>query len=226
MVKLYKIQFAVSTCREFMDITLPPLIKSFDDAGIIRDTIHVFVNNSNSEILDDVIDGIHYHYNAGLTYFEWVSIKLILERNIPGAWWFFIHDTCTLGNGCYNKIYAKVTQTEKLAIRLTGIGIYGACNNNMGAIHSTGLQEFKLPLQTYIGELSGIHDISERKTNTIRTENWHFGTIGHDIFQDTAQETSVVTIYGGTRWCEYYSGVDIYKYKRNYMGPENVTTFL
>jgi hypothetical protein len=213
------IKFAIATVSHYMEKTLPILIDSLLKNGIDRDNIHVFVNDSDCN-KDEILDDIHYHYNKGLSYFEWICPKLILERNLKSDWWFLLHDTVKFGPGMKEKLYTTLENNHSINI----IKLTPHHSNSIGMLRQSIFDNHLEFFSDKLNQLDTFTDMIERKIWCIQNENQYLHIETFSYFQpDEVKHQPSQTQYGVNRLVEYFYGIDMYKFKKNGHGYAAVT---
>lgn len=215
------VKFAIPTVSHYLDKTLPVVISSLLQNGILKDDIHVFVNDS-TENKDDIVEGIHYHYNIGMSYFEWICPKLIIEKNLESEWWFLCHDTIKFGEN-FSKLFTEFMKNNTSK----SVKLSPTLSNSIGLVHSDIFHNHSQFFTAKFNEIDAITDILERKRWCIQNENQylqlepyaHFqNDEPHMIWSKSLGYAENEQPYGVIRNEEYYHGIDLIKYKKNSYG--------
>lgn len=209
-----KVTFAIPTVIHYIEKTIPIVVNSLLKNNISKDQIHVFINGSDRNE-DEVIDGITYHHNMGLSYFEWLSPKLIIERNLQSDWWFLLHDTVEFGSK-FEQLFTNFMNTNSnRIIKLTPVH-----SNSIGMLHQDVFNTHKTFFINKLNELDTIDDIIERKRWCIKNENQYLHLEPFAYFQpdDAYQSQTLGNHYDVPRVEEYFHGIDLMKYKKNNYG--------
>jgi hypothetical protein len=219
---IVELKFAIATNIKYMNQTLPLLFESMEKNKIQKNNIVVFVNESDTDDIKE-IDGVTYHHNSGMTYFEWIIPKLIIERKLQTDWWFFLHDTVILGDTFLEKILAHDNKEhEVLRISLQN-------PNNMAMIKNSVFlkQEYVNYIIESLDKLSNINDVLQRKKWIVTHEDEYLTKASS--LQRTAFYNLIVQDYleekeycGVKRYVEYFENIDLYKMKKN-NGREGTT---
>lgn len=109
------IKIGISTCKKYVNKTIPPLISSLIKSGIDKNDIYVFcgdcVENKNY-----IRDGINC-YAATHNSFDYTSYIEIVENQLNYNW-FLMHDTCRAGPKFKELLYSKTELNHpKIALK-------------------------------------------------------------------------------------------------------------
>jgi len=214
-MSLSNISFAIATVETYKETTIPVVINSLRLNDISSEQIHVFVNSSTKNS-DEIVDGINYHYNVGLSYFEWINPKLIIERNLKSDWWFLLHDTVEFGLRTQTvlKTFAAISDTNCGIIKLTPTH-----SNSIGMLRQRIFDTHQNFFFDKLRSLDTIHDVLERKRWCIKNENSFLHLEPFSFFQsDNAIQVPNQSIYDTKRIREYFHGIDMIKWKKNNSG--------
>ena len=208
------IKIAIATNKRFFEKSLPIIIPSLLDAGILKEDIHVFNAGFDSHF-NEVIDGITYHFLDHNSY-EYSPLIEIVEKEIESEYWFLIHDTCKVGSNFKKLLYGiPDPKPLKMALRskpAMSIGLYNyqyllSLKENLIRIKNQdysneSMMRWKLwgvPNEDYILWMHAPSPIiynNDSSHSVTDYDNW-YGT-------DTIRRT------------EYYPSLDIYKNKSNW----------
>lgn len=209
-----KIKIAVASNKNFQDKSLPIILPSLLEAGIERDSIHVFVGGFN-EYKYEIHKEVHFHYLDHNSY-EYSPLIEICEREIQSDYWFLIHDTCKVGITFKEKLFnVPVTLPEKIA---------------MGGkpCMSIGLYKYSYLLSVK-QKLSAIKNKDYSDASMNKWKDWGVWNEDYILFLTDPQpliypskapmeKKGVNNWYntGTKRIVEYYPGLDVYKNKANW----------
>lgn len=209
-----KITFAIPTVIHYIEKTIPVVVNSLLKNNIQPEQIHIFINSSDRNE-DEVIDGITYHHHMGLSYFEWVSPKVILERNLESDWWFLLHDTVEFGDKFETLFTSFMETNQKKIIKLTPVH-----SNSIGMLHQDIFNTHREFFLNKFKDIDTISDIIERKRWCIKNENQYLHLEPYAYFQpgDAHQSQILGNRYDVQRVEEYFHGIDMMKYKKNNYG--------
>lgn len=212
------VSFAIPTVVHYIEKTIPVVVDSLLSNNVQREQIHVFINSSDKNV-NEVIDGITYHHHMGLSYFEWLSPKLIMERNLQSTWWFLLHDTVKFGPRFEVQFDEFMKTNDKRIVKLTPVH-----SNSIGMLHQEIFNEHKQFFLDKFTDLEKFDDLIERKRWCIQSENSYLRLEDFSYFQ---KEEEIYTPhrmspYEVLRVEEYFHGVDMTKYKKNNRGYAEV----
>jgi hypothetical protein len=208
------IKIGINTNKNFFKFSLPILIPSLIDAGILKDDIHVF-NAGYEEYSYELIDGIHWHF-LDHNSIDYNSMVTICEREIEAEYWFLIHDTCKVGLKFKELLYnIPQEKPEKIALKSWP-------SMNIGTYKYTYL----LSLKEQIMKVKNT-DYSEESLN--HWKQWGVPNEDYILWRHSPQPaiyngnpnwivTDYDNWYGSTtvRRTEYYPSLDLYKNKSNW----------
>lgn len=208
------ITFAIPTVVHYIEKTIPIVVNSLLKNNVQLEQIHVFINSSDRNE-DEVLDGITYHHHTGLSCFEWVTPKVILERNLRSDWWFLLHDTVEFGNNFESLFNKFMVQNDKKIVKLTPVH-----SNSIGVLHQDVFDNHREFFFNKLNDLNLIEDIIERKRWCIQNENQYLHLEPFAYFQpDDAYQSQILgNHYDVQRVEEYFHGIDLMKYKKNNYG--------
>jgi|688.fasta_scaffold116194_2 hypothetical protein len=208
------IKIGINTNKNFFKFSLPILIPSLIDAGILKDDIHIF-NAGYKEYWYELIDGMHWHF-LDHNSIDYNSMVTICEKKIEAEYWFLIHDTCKVGLKFKELLYnIPQEKPEKIALK--------SCPSmNIGTYKYTYL----LSLKEQIMKVKN-NNYSEESLN--HWKQWGVPNEDYILWMHSPQPAiyngnpNWIVIdydnwYGSTtvRRTEYYPSLDLYKNKSNW----------
>lgn len=207
------IKIAIASNIFFYKHTLPIIIPSLLENGILKNDVHVFIAGFN-QYNHDIVDDINYHYLDHNSY-EYSPLIEIVEKNLESKYWFLVHDTCRFGPKFKELLYNIPENSIKLALKskpAMSMGTYS--------------YDYLLSVKDKITSIKNV-DYSEKSMNHwkvwgVPNEDWiMWMTDPKPIIYNNDNSWSVVAYenwYGtGTiRRTEYYPSLDLYKNKSNW----------
>jgi hypothetical protein len=198
------IRLAVSTCGAYRHATLPILLPSLARAGFPPSEILVVVGDSERERVEDW-GGIEARFVTHNSYDHNATVEIV-EKDLPGDWWFLMHDTCRAGATFREKLHGFGTPAEYVSLTHDGY----LC---MGLYARTFLQREK----NFFLSLKNMNKMQAILVERIclqmcRSDRYHHesptileGTF--DVFGD-----------GHDRHQYHFPHLDLYKYQKYFMG--------
>lgn len=208
-----RVKIAVGSNRLFFSKTLPICLPSLINAGIQRNNIVVFLAGykERKSYVRDGIEYIELDHNS----FENSAFIDIAENELESEYWFFIHDTCKVGEKFKRLMLNVPKHAEKVALRKwpsMSIGLYTykyikkykekllkIKNKNYDHDHMMREKLWGIPNEDYILWL-------EEPESTFVYGNYNMTVIDHENWfgEDTKRLT------------EYHKNLDLYKNKSNW----------
>ena len=120
------IKIAIASNKNFKEKSLPVILPSLLNAGVERDSIHVFIGGYN-EYKYEIRSDIHF-YELDHNSYEYSPLIEICDKKIESEYWFLIHDTCKVGPDFKTKLFSIPNHLpDKIAMKSTpcmSIGLY------------------------------------------------------------------------------------------------------
>jgi len=208
-----EVKIAIGSNENFYKKTIPVIVLSLLKAGIKRSNIIVFVAGSKKshQTVEGNIQFRFLDHNS----FENSAFIDIVESELTSKFWFFIHDTCKVGNN-FKKVMLDVPEhVEKVALRSfpsMSIGLYS---------HDYILQHKQ--------KILSVKNTSHDPKSLVKRKLW--GIPNEDLFlwltepeKTYCYNLGVCHIIDNKNWygertkrfTEYYPNLDLYKNKSNW----------
>lgn len=217
------IQFCISSCIGFSERTLPKIIPSLLECGILeKDILTVVGGCKNRE------EATLYGVKTILTpqnSFEYTPLIEIVEHNIERDYFFLLHDTCIAG-GLFADLAHKVpvNKPEKVAMKFTPSMSIGLYQYDYLRRHAQRLMAIK--------NLDNSRDALQRwkqwgvpnedymlwKLADVPTHVYHLDRHGNDPWNYQGHYDIYET--GQPRRLEYFPQLDLSKAKSNWQGVQ------
>lgn len=209
-----KLKIAVASNKNFKDKSLPIVLPSLLEAGIDRDSIHVFIGGYN-EYKYEIHKEIHF-YELDHNSYEYSPLIEICEKEMQSDYWFLIHDTCKVGPEFKKKLFnIPKDLPDKIAMKkhpCMSIGLYK--------------YSYLLSVRDKLLKIKN-KDYSDASMN--KWKDWGVWNEDYILFKTEPapliypskvpiEKKGVNNWYntGTTRIVEYYPGLDVYKNKANW----------
>lgn len=209
-----KVKIAVASNKNFKDKSLPVLMPTLLEAGIEKESIHVFVGGYD-EYKYEIHKEVHFHFLDHNSY-EYSPLIEIVEKQMESDYWFLIHDTCKVGSTFKEKLLnIPKSLPEKIAMKqhpCMSIGLYK--------------YSYLLSVKDKLMKIKN-KDYSEASMN--KWKDWGVWNEDYILFKTSPpplvypskvpmEKKGINNWYGSNtvRVVEYYPGLDVYKNKANW----------
>lgn len=209
-----KVKIAVASNKNFKDKSLPVLMPTLLEAGIEKESIHVFVGGYD-EYKQEVHKDVQFHFLDHNSY-EYSPLIEIVDKQMESDYWFLIHDTCKVGPAFKEKLFnIPKSLPEKIAMKhhpCMSIGLYK--------------YSYLLTVKDMLMKIKN-KDYSEASMN--KWKDWGVWNEDYILFKTnpaplvypsnvSMEKKGINNWYGSNtvRVVEYYPGLDVYKNKANW----------
>jgi hypothetical protein len=209
-----KVKIAVASNKNFKDKSLPVLMPTLLQAGIEKESIHVFVGGYD-EYKHEVHMDVQFYFLDHNSY-EYSPLIEIVEKQMESDYWFLIHDTCKVGPAFKEKLFnIPKSLPEKIAMKhhpCMSIGLYK--------------YSYLLSVKDKLMKIKN-KDYSEASMN--KWKDWGVWNEDYILFKTeppplvypskvSIEKKGINNWYGSNtvRVVEYYPGLDVYKNKANW----------
>jgi len=191
--------YLIPTTTKYKDIVLPKLLNSLHT----QNNIIIAVNNAEENKIEQR-DNIITYYSTNNS-FEYLVLPVALELLKEDDHIFWLHDTCE----CGEKFDSIINGFDYTHYNFVDV-YHGQCNFGIYSI------SFLKKDQEFISSLSNID-----KTNAVEFEGRYYHKFRNKMGafpNSTVVNKETVDVYnnGTKRLVEYYSGIDLYKFKANW----------
>lgn len=199
------IRYIISSHVRYASFTLPRLLTSMNN--IDPDDVFVALGGADrsEQRASDHATVFAVNHNS----FDYTGIIEVIERELAGDWWFWMHDTCECGPEFRRLVEGNCDPTKEMTV------VYVESNRNLC---NFGLYNSAL-LHRHAGYFRSLKNLSKQEAishegalyrDDLGTKaiypNSGYHVIGHrDIYQNGTQ-----------RMIEHYSAVDLFKFKGNW----------
>lgn len=221
------IKICISTTKTHSQKTLPIVIESLISSGINKNDIYIF-EGGHLERTEGLYEDIRYiktNHNS----FDYTSLIDIVEYEIEADYWFLLHDTCRVG-GLFKELLDKSVNQKLIPRNANKMSLKHGPSMNIGFYKYDYLMKHKNELLSFKGTDQSPEAISKLKEEHIAKEDYLFSLTDSDTYlvidaTNPIQSFGRSDVYGnGTiRRIEYYSQLDLYKFKANW-GQSSVPT--
>lgn len=208
------IKIAVASNKNFKEKSLPVILPSLLEAGIEKDSIHVFVGGY-SEYKYETHHGVHF-YELDHNSYEYSPLIEICDKNLESEYWFLIHDTCKVGPEFKKKLFnIPKSLPDKIAMKPQ-------------PCMSIGLYKYQY-LVSVKDKLMSIKNKDYSEASMSKWKDWGVWNEDYILFNTapapliyptnvSVESKGLNNWYntGTTRVVEYYPGLDVYKNKANW----------
>jgi hypothetical protein len=214
------IKICISTTKTHSQKTLPVLIKSLLESGINKNDIYIFEggNDRRTEGLYEDIKYIKTNHNS----FDYTSLIEIVGHNIEADYWFLLHDTCRIGV-LFKELLDKSVNQKLIPRNADKMSLKHGPSMNIGFYKYDYLMKHKDEIISFKGTGKSPQEIELTKKEHIAKEDYLFALTDSDTYlvidaTNPIQSFGRVDVYnsGTTRKVEYYSQLDLYKFKANW----------
>jgi hypothetical protein len=206
-------KFAISSHKDFFDLTHKRLLNSMVDSGVDKNDVYFFVGGHDDLENYEKVNCELNVYNVPHNSFDFTGLISVLELGLENPWWFLLHDTCYVGKNFFNRI-KNYDYGNWPSIRLSCI--YDSMN--IGAYRWSYLQKCSHILMDYKGNNK---ESQKYKRKLIYREDVLL-EFGPEIvcFSDVPRKEFGPIDYYGTgvlRKIYYYEKIDLYKIQSNWI---------
>lgn len=206
------IKIAINTTINYSEKTLPLLIPGIIDSGIKSEDIYVFEAGHEHRSFNNV-NGINY-FKANQNSFDYTSFIEILDIEIYSKYWFYLHDTCVVGNK-FNKYINNIPSADFQYVSACkdlfgNIGLY-----SYDYLKSKSEFIFNFKNQDYSED-----SLLELKVRCVKAEGEILRPSSYVYRQDDSVDINSFfrDWYGtGERYTMYLKEVDVFKNQKNYI---------
>jgi hypothetical protein len=208
-----KIKIAISSTKNYSNLTLPPLIKSLINSSIDKQDILIVEGGHNIRSIEKY-NGVEY-IKTNQNTFDWTALIDIVEYEIKSDFWFLIHDTCLVSNNFKKLLYNINPNDKKIALRndaSMNIGTYSytyLLQNKDFLLKEKNTKYDELTLQQVKKRCIQTEDELLRKRGAYSLYNPLLGD------RQTLKDLPSLHKTDITRILEYYPQLDFYKSKAN-----------
>jgi hypothetical protein len=217
------IKFCVNTCKNFHSKSLPVLLPSLYKAGVGRSEI-VIISGGHSTFEMTTFDEVQL-IKTQQNSIDFTALVEIVERQLPGDYWFYLHDTSIVGPSFKTLVYDTPSDSPlKVAMRNSpsmNIGLYSATylhanKDRLLAAKNTDHSEEAIQYWKKWGVYNEDHMLWRESS---ATEIYHPDRQVQGDY--VLLESADVYGTGYTRRMEYYPSLDLLKTKNNWQGIQN-----
>jgi hypothetical protein len=208
------LRFAIAAHKSDVDMTLPVLLRSLvGDNGVDPSQIHVVAGGYDKPSSRD-FGGVRV-YCVDHNSFDHTALIDVLERDVPGAWWFNLHATTKAGPEFVKNVVETGFKVEHCAVLAQGW-------LNMGLFSRSYLER----IRDYVLSLKNCN-----KMQAILTEQmyWRFAET-HAYYDWVGPHTHKGSqdVYGDgvPRQVMHMPGCDLYKYQAYFITHERTQRVL
>ena len=208
------IKIAVASNKNFKEKSLPVILPSLLNAGIERDSIHVFIGGY-SEYKYETHSNVHF-YELDHNSYEYSPLIEICDKKLESEYWFLIHDTCKVGSDFKTKLFSIPNHLpDKIAMKST-------------PCMSIGLYKYQYLLSVK-DKLLSIKNKDYSAASMNKWKDWGVWNEDYILFKEEPQPCIYPSLIqmeskGYDNWyntctdriVEYYPGLDLYKNKANW----------
>jgi len=223
------IKIAISSVKKFSDHTLPVLIPSLIESGILAEDIYVFEGGHDERSVEE------YHGSTKIKVahnsFDLTALIDIAENKIESDYWFLMHDTCIVGPK-FGELVKNIPENKPNAVALGVMHDANYFNMNIGAYKYSFVLENKDKIIALKGTDYSPEGILETKRKAIAAEDillsQHTNQRPYEPRYNQDQykefEAIVPNPFGGKalRRVRYFGALDLYKYQANWGQPDLV----
>ena len=214
------IKICISTVKTHSEKTLPILIESLINAGINKNDIYIF-EGGHLERNEELYQGIRYiktNHNS----FDYTSLIDIVEYEIKSDYWFLLHDTCKVGP-LFKELFDNCVKNKLIPKNSDKMSLKYKPSMNIGFYKYSYLIKHKNLLLSFKGIDYSPNEILKLKQIHTAKEDYIFSLtdsptdlfIGADNIIRGFGKSDVYNT-GILRRIEYYSQLDLYKFKANW----------
>lgn len=214
-----KLKVAINSCAEYLEMTLPKMIKSLRKLGLKREQIYIFIGSapelSITEKKDYILvslpfNGIDFNSYAG-----------ILQTGIRSDYWLMVHDTVLFGKKLLNKIpvnrqfdYLPLTHDSRKP------------SMNMGVFSQAYLERVREVIFSYVQYKPTKEDLQRLKKHIVETEDVLMPEMHQALNKTSRKYFGVIDFYGtgSPRLTEFYPDISLIKLKSNWQLAEKYST--
>jgi len=117
-----KLYIIISTCKNYREKTIPPLLKNLEDAGVPSDRIVVISGGEDTE--DD--------RNVKYQFWELTGLIWLASQPDKGDYYFMMHDTCSVEPHFWESLNKKFTEMGDGSEAMRLMENNGKSSMNMG----------------------------------------------------------------------------------------------
>ena len=217
------IKICVSTTKTHSEKTLPIIIESLINCGVDRGSIYIF-EGGHLERTEGLYQGTN-HIKTNHNSFDYTSLIDIVEHEIEADYWFLLHDTCKVGplfkqllDNSVEKMLAP-TNADKMSLRHNPSMNIGFYKYNYLIKHKDEILLFKGTNPETVNELKQEHIYKEDFLFFLKDSPTYLVIGGENPIKGLGRSDVYDT--GTVRRTEYYSQLDLYKFKANW-GQDSV----
>lgn len=208
-----QIKFTISSNINFAETTFPYIINSLLEAGVPPEDIYFFIGGYREySKKDSKVNMYHVPHNS----IDFTGLISVQDLNLKSEYWFLLHDTCTVGKDFYKKLHSNNHTAD--TIRLSS-----GMSMNIGAYKQEYLDSINFQILEFKNQAYDPETINQYKTKCVDREDTFLRTPNSEVYCKSGCTTEgPLDFYknGVPRVVEYYSDLDLYKIKANWVGKD------
>lgn len=200
------IQYLISSHVRYAPFTLPRLLASMSD--VEPDRIFPFIGGADNEATQ-TLAGVRCFLVPHNSY-DYTALVGLLDLGLESDWWFWLHDTCQCGPRFRELAEAQFDPAADMTAAY--LHPMGGAQSNLGMYRHALFTRHRESILT-------LRDCSKQAACEAEGFAWKWRLGAGSVYPNArCLNPAVENVYGlGTpRLVEYYTAVDLYKFKANW----------